>query len=301
MRNLRNWLALGTAAVALAGCSANESAPRGREAGQDASTAEASASEAASNDPAKAAPVKVTLPQLTYVYKLGFLLPGAKIAEAQDAHRAACVAMGPARCQLIALQRASSQDSVEPALLQLRVASADAQSFSDSATRTVTDAGGRAADTNVAAEDVSKQIVDAEARIKQRETLVARLTEILRNRKGKVEELVEAERSVAAAQEELDQTRAWVTELRGRVAMSDFEIRYTAIAANASPDSVGASLGDALTDSGSGFILGVRSLLVVLIYLAPWLLLALPVVLLFRRLRRKPAGAGIPGTVSGDG
>jgi hypothetical protein len=221
-------------------------------------------------------PVEITVPKLAYAYKLGFRLPGDGIATAQEAHRTACERMGATRCQLLGMSRGAAEDTEVAAFLKLRVAAGEAKRFSDEAIRVVAAAGGRAISTNVTADDVSKEIVDAEARIHQRELLVSRLTEILRTRRGTVSELVEAERSVAQAQEELDQTKGWLTELRGRVAMSDLEINYAAAAPNVSPPASSGQLGDAVMDSIAGFLIGVKTLLTLLIYLLPWLLVATP-------------------------
>ena len=251
------------------------------------------ASAADSADVGAIAPVEVSIPRLAYAYALGFRLDGGKIAAAQEAHRALCERMGPARCQLMAMARGGSEDLASQAHLKLRVASAEARRFSDALIKTVAEAGGRAIQTNVTAEDVSKEIVDAEARIRQRELLVARLTEILRSRRGTVGELVEAERSVASAQEEWDQTTAWLKELRGRVAMSDFEISYEAAAREAAPATSGNRLVDAIHDSGAVFLIGIQALLTLAIYLAPWLLLVVPLgFLLWRRARRASGSLG---------
>ena len=289
---------LGTVLVAaamLAGCSASENAqnPGGGSpltesvAASDGQDAKGPASDQKSATGAE--PIKIALPQLAYSYALGFVLPSDRIAAAQDAHRALCEELGPARCQLLALQRDGGTDRSGDATLKLRVATADAKRFSDTLTRLVTQAGGRAEAANVVGEDVSKQMVDTGARIRQRELLVARLTEILRARNGSVAQLVEAERSVAQAQEELDQAKAWLAELQGRVAMSNFEIRYTAVAPSASPGSTAGLLGEAVAGSGASFLIGVRALLTIVIYLLPWGLAAGAILLLVGRLRRAVA------------
>jgi hypothetical protein len=283
------------AAAAVTGCSA-QNGPSGSQTTAESAMAPATADAAARSKGGDGpAPVEVALPQLAYSYKLGFLLDGGKIAEAQEAHRALCERLGPARCQLLALSRGQAEDAEGSALLKLRVASAEARSFSDALGKAVSQAGGRTIGTQVSAEDVSKNIVDAEARIRQRELLVTRLTEILHTRTGKVAELVEAERSVAQAQEELDQAKGWLAELRGRVAMSDFEINYSAVAPSASPGSTGSQLADAIVGSGASFLIGIRGLLTLFIYLLPWLLILVPAVLLVRagrrRWRRRPVEA----------
>ena len=50
--------------------------------------------------------------------------------------------------------------------------------------------------------------------------------EVLRTRKGDVRELVEAERSVAQVNQEIDQARSWLKEMQGRVAYSRVTVRY---------------------------------------------------------------------------
>lgn len=257
---MRTFLALGAAAL-LAACSANETGSSG--------STEVVAQEEATAKPG-AEPLKVGMPQLAYRYALTFLLPDARLADAQDAHRALCGQLGPARCQLLSLTRSDAAGTAGDAVLKLRVASADAAYFTGEATRQVQGAGGRALATNVTGEDVSKDLTDTAARVRQRELLVARLTEMLRARKGSVAELVDAERSVAAAQEELDKARAWLTELRGRVAMAEVEIRYQPLAAPASRASVGTALGEAVQGSASAFVWGMQVLLSLAIYLLPW-------------------------------
>jgi hypothetical protein len=237
--------------------------------------------------------ISVNVPQLAYTYVLGYRMPGTAIADAQQAHLALCARLGPARCQLVSMQRNSNEQGDANANLKLRVASAIAQSFSAELNRAAAAAGGRAADTSVTADDVSKDLVDTDARIRQREILVTRLTDMLRNRQGRVSELVEAERSVAQAQEELDQAKGWLGELRGRVAFSDFTINYVPVAAIApSPRTFAGQLGDAVAQSGIAVIAVVRTLLLIAIFLAPWVVLAIPLALFLRaRLRRQAVPA----------
>lgn len=256
---MRNFLVLGFAAL-LAACSSNDGGGSGQ---RDAPAAEALATPGAE-------PLKVALPQLAYRYTLSFLLPDERLAETQEAHRALCEHLGPARCQLIALTRDDAEGRAGSAVLKLRVAAADATYFTGEAAKTVTAAGGRALNTNVAGDDVSKDLTDTAARIRQRELLVARLTETLRTRKGTVPQLIEAEHNVAAAQEELDKARAWQRELQGRVSMAEVEIRYQPLAAPASGASVGAALGEAVQGSASSFVWGMQLLLSLAIYLLPW-------------------------------
>ncbi|WP_169798299.1 DUF4349 domain-containing protein [Sphingomonas soli] len=227
------------------------------------------------------------MPQLAYAWSLGFLIPEDKLASTQDRHRGLCEDMGAARCQILSLERGTGTDQTGAGSLKLRVVSSEARAFSSELSKVIEDAGGRSTDTKVEGEDVSKSIVDTQARIKQRELLVARLTAVLRTRKGSVSELVEAERSVTAAQEDLEQAHAWLKTQQGRVAMSEFDIRYLAIAPSANAGSVGAQLGDATQASAATFLIGLRAVFTLAIYLLPWVLLVFPLGMLVRWLRRK--------------
>ncbi|MEO8375286.1 MAG: DUF4349 domain-containing protein [Sphingomonas bacterium] len=218
--------------------------------------------------------IAVSVPRMAYSYRYSFVLPGPAIARAQQAHLALCDRLGPARCQLLAMATVAGDEHTPRASLKLRVASASARQFGMALENAVAGAGGRAADRAIIAEDVSKDLVDTQARIHQRELLIERLTEILRTRKGTVDELVEAERSVAAAQEELDQAKAWLTELQGRVAMSTIEVEYVATVAAAPVEHAGDSIGETFAASGHAFLIAMGAVLRVLIFSGPWLILA---------------------------
>lgn len=247
-----------------AGCSAPDSAET------SGSTERADATvQAPVNDSSGAAALDVTLPKIAYVYALGFRVPTDAVAKVQDSHLALCDRLGPRRCVLGGMNRSDGEGERAEAKMTLRVATRDARAFANALDQTAASGGGRMAETEVEAEDVSKAIVDADARIRQRELLVARLTDILRTRTGKVAELVEAERSVAQAQEELDQARGLLAELRGRVVYSTFNLSYTGVAA-----APGGAMSDAIADSAASFVQALRTIMVVLIYLLPWLALA---------------------------
>jgi len=272
-----------SASLALSACS--KAPPASESATADVTAApDASSPEAAKPDAKNALAAHV--PQLAYRYQLSYRLDGDTIARAQDSHVALCRELGPARCQLVAMERSAKDDSYPVASLKLRVATAIAPAFATRLGQAVTSAGGRALDTNVAADDVSKEIVDTQARIRQRELLVQRMTEILRNRDGKLADLVETERSIAQAQEELDQAKAWLAELQGRVALSDFDIRYEA-ASVARSQSVSGKFADSANASLNAFLLGAQMLATVLIFLAPWALLGVGGFWAVRMVRRR--------------
>jgi hypothetical protein len=253
------------------------------------------------SDAVATTPLTVSLPKIAYDYKYNFLLPADQVAAAQQAHIAACDKLGLARCQLVSSESGNSNATS----LKLRVASDVARRFSADLVTSVAKAGGRAVDQSISAEDVSKEISDTNARIHQRELLIQRLTQILQTRAGKVSELVEAERSVAAAQEELDQAKAWLIELQGRVAMSDVEISYGAIVPGASPAGPPGQgpLSETMAQSWWFFTAMLYAILRLLIILAPWAILGSGIFFAVRAMRRRsvnPAEEGADSTPAED-
>jgi len=216
--------------------------------------------------------VAVAVPRVAYKYAYAFSLPGGAIPAAQRAHVALCDKLGPARCQVLGMESRSGDGEPARGSLKLRVDSGIARRFGDTLQGAVGRGGGHADSRSIEAEDVSKDMVDTAARLKQRELLVARLTEVLRTHNGKVGELVEAERSVAAAQEEIDQARGWLAELQARVAMSTIDVNYAAIAPQPVP--VRNTIGDSVAASGAAVVTTFGSLLRMAIFLAPWAVFA---------------------------
>jgi hypothetical protein len=216
-------------------------------------------------------PIAVAVPRVAYKYAFAFSLPGTAIPAAQHAHVALCDKLGPAHCQVLGMESKSGDNESASGSLKLRVDSAIARRFGDDLQGAIGHVGGHADSRSIEAEDVSKEMVDTAARLKQRELLVARLTEVLRTHNGKVGELVEAERSVAAAQEEIDQARGWLSELQARVAMSTIDVNYAAIAPQPVP--VTNTIGDSVTRSATSVVTAFGTLLRMMILLTPWVLL----------------------------
>ncbi len=242
MRNSLKLLAPISLVVALAACSqedttgeagydaAEESTSIAGDAAADAVTEAASPSEVLAPLPDRP-DIPVTLPKMAYVFDYGFRLAGAEIAPLQQQHADMCEAQGPYSCRIISLSRTGEDEDEVRGELQLAVASDKARGFGALLSAAAEAADAEAFRANIAGEDLSKSIVDTEARLRSRIALRDRLMEVLRTRRGPVQELVEAERQVAAVNEEIDQAQSWLKEQQGRVAFS----RMTLIYESASP------------------------------------------------------------------
>ncbi len=170
--------------------------------------------------------IPVSLPKISYVFNYGFRLADDAIAPLQQKHADMCEALGPLTCRIVSLDQSGHEGDYVSGRLELAVASDKARMFGDTLTGAAINAGGEQISAAIEGEDLSKQMVDTEARLQSRIVLRDRLMEVLKTRRGNVTELVEAERGVAQVNEEIDQARGWLQEMRGRVAFSRFTINY---------------------------------------------------------------------------
>ncbi|WP_073977507.1 DUF4349 domain-containing protein, partial [Erythrobacter donghaensis] len=170
--------------------------------------------------------IPASLPQLAYEYDYRWKLEADAIGSLQRRHASLCEQQGPASCQIIGMTKTGAESDAVEGVLEMAVATRQARAFGALLEDEALDAGAEQVSAEIASEELSKQIVDTEARVRARSELRDRLTQVLRTRKGKVSELIEAERSLAAVNEEIDQARSWLREMGGRVAYSRVTVRY---------------------------------------------------------------------------
>jgi hypothetical protein len=171
-------------------------------------------------------PIPVSAPKIAYVYDYGFRIAPAKIPEVQRKQADLCESKGPNICRILEMRQDGAEGDYASGTLSLAVSAPRARAFGSELSGLVGKADGKQVSSSITGEDLSKQIVDTEARLRARTLLRDRLMEVLASRNGKVSELVEAERSVAQVNEEIDQARSWLAEMQGRVAFSRINISY---------------------------------------------------------------------------
>jgi hypothetical protein len=221
-----------TATLALAACSRADCDPAGSEAADiavnEAIVAEAVPADAAQTTPAlpKLDSIPVNLPQLAYVYDFRWRMAADAIGGLQRRHATLCEQQGPSVCQILGMTKTGKLEGEVAGQLEMAVATRQARAFGALLEDEALDAGAEQVAAEIASEELSKQLVDTEARLEARKQLRDRLQQVLRTRKGTVEELIAAERSVAAVNEEIDQARSWLKEMEGRVAYSRVTVHY---------------------------------------------------------------------------
>ncbi len=228
----KNWVIIGVGALALAAC--NEAGDQSATYGETAYEADTTAgfapdvAERAADGSAipELADIPITMPQLAYTYDYRWRLPSEEIGALQRRHATLCEQQGPGACQILGMSKTGEEADNVSGVLQMAVASRQARAFGALLEDEAQDAGAEQVAAEIASEELSKRIVDTEARLRARTELRDRLMEALETRNGTVEELVEAERSVARVNEEIDQARSWLAEMEGRVAYSRVTVHY---------------------------------------------------------------------------
>ncbi len=170
--------------------------------------------------------IPMTVPKLAYTYDFLWRMPSDEIGPLQRRHASLCEQQGAGICQILAMSKSGEEADEVSGVLQMAVASRQARAFGALLEDEAEDAGAEQVSAEIASDELSKQLVDTEARLNARTQLRDRLLDVLKTRKGTVEELVAAERSVSQVNEEIDQARSWIKEMEGRVAYSRVTVRY---------------------------------------------------------------------------
>jgi hypothetical protein len=276
MRKQRVWAA--AASALLAGC--QDGSRQHLEESVDVALIEAAPTAATSN----AAPV--VAPSIAYAYRFGLELPAEAAPKMMARHEQACVAAGASACQVIGSNSSRvGRDSVE-ARLEMRATPAYVARFRAALDGEARGAGGRVAQQAVESEDLTRQLVDTEARMRAMETLRDRLQQLLATRSGPLEQLLQVERELARVQGELDATRSALTVMRTRVQTSRLDVTYSA-AGQLAPDSAARPVVDALNSASYAFMSSLGALILFLASVLPVLLVGAPLVWLLWRWRRK--------------
>ena len=241
------------------------------------------ASAAASAPSSAAAPI--VAPSIAYAYRFGLELPADAVPTVMGRHEQACIAAGPAACQVIGSNSSRvGRDSVQ-ASLEMRATPAYVARFRAALDGEAKGAGGRVAQQAVESEDLTRQLVDTEARMRAMETLRDRLQQLLATRSGTLEQLLQVERELARVQGELDATRSALAVMRTRVQTSRLDVTYSA-AGQLAPDSAARPVVDALNSASYAFMTSLGMLILFIASVLPVLLVGAPLIWLLWRWRR---------------
>lgn len=237
-----------------------------------------------SDAPAPAAAVQA--PSIAYVYRYGLELPVDRAPALMSRHEQACVVAGPAVCQVIGSESSRYGRDELTAQLEIRATPAFLTGFRARLAGDAEAAGGRMAMAATDSEDLTRALVDTEARLRALTTLRDRLQQLLATRSGPLEQLLATERELARVQGELDASRSTLEVMRTRVATSRLIITYTA-QGQLAPDSAFRPVTEALDNALAVFMSVIGALILFLAGVLPLLIVVVPLAWLGLRWRRR--------------
>jgi hypothetical protein len=237
------------------------------------------------SQPAGPAPVLY----LAYAYQTGLEIPSERLATVMDAHVQACQAAGPRQCQLIGSNRSGDPESYMEGYVSLRGEPQWLRTFMGGIEAQADAAGGRVISQTTSTEDLTRAIVDTEARQRAQTALRDRLQDLLRNRTGRLSDLLETERELARVQGEIDALQSSLAVMRTRVAMSELTLSY-----RSAPRPVGSDTFEPLRNAFANFlkivVAGFAAIVTIIAGLLPFAIVIVPIVWALLRWRRARGG-----------
>jgi hypothetical protein len=226
---------------------------------------------------------------LAYSYGVGLEIPSQRLSGVMDRHVQACQTAGPRLCQLIGSNRSGDPESYMQGFVSLRGEPTWLRTFMTGLETEADQAGGRITAQTVSSEDLTRQIVDTEARLRALTSLRDRLEALLRSRPGRLSDLLEVERELARVQGEIDATQSGLAVMRTRVAMSELTLNY-----QSAPRPVGSDTFEPLRNALAGFlgiiVAGIAAIITIIAALIPVALVVVPLVWLALWWRKKRGG-----------
>lgn len=139
---------------------------------------------------------------------------------------------------------------------------------------------------DISTEDVSKQFVDLESRLKTKREVEQRYMDILRKKAGTIEELLKAEEQIGTLHEEIEATVSRINYLRDEVRYSTINLEFYQKVEQVIADSGNSTLNDmrdALMSGWNGLIAAITAIL----YLWPLLLFSGAATIGYRIVRKR--------------
>ncbi len=223
---------------------------------------------------------------LAYRYGYAFRMPAANVAATLDAHVQSCLQAGAAKCQILRSSSNSHDDVHVSAQLQLRAEPNWLESFKQELVSSVEAADGTVINSSVSAEDLTRSILDTDARLRSKMKLRERLESHLETRNAELTDLLALERELARVQGEIESATATLAALKKRVSMSIVDINYQSEAVAVSRNAV-SPIGLALKDFVKDISYGLANVIRFFAAILPWLIFVIiPIIWLVRRFWR---------------
>ena len=206
---------------------------------------------------------------LAYRYGYGLVMPSKSVKATSDKHMQICRDAGASKCQITGSNTNTYSDEDIRANLSLRAEPEWLQTFVTGMKADIAEVDGRIESENTSVEDLTRAILDTDARLKAQTTLRTRLENLLETRDAKLPDLLALERELARVQGEIESATANLKALRARVSMSVVNLSYTSERVAVSRSSV-SPIGSALKDFVGILSEGVAGVILFFAFMLPW-------------------------------
>ena len=223
---------------------------------------------------------------IAYSYNFQLQYTAASVEPAMDAHRATCMAAGANICQVVASSASERNADYSQAHLQIRATPDWLRTFLGGLEEEVTGQGGDIVSSSMSSTDLSRPILDAEARLSAQRALRERLTLLLAREDAEIDDLVALERELARVQGNIEAAESNLRNMRGRVTLSTVDLRYSTRATVTSGGATNPVV-HALRDIVRNVSTGLSAVITFTALFAPWLILIIPAIWLIGRWRRR--------------
>ncbi len=282
----RQYLFLLASALIISGCS-KESQDQARsetaETTTDTTASENKAAADAAPESSMAAPGIPTsvAPNLAFEYQYRFKLPDEKISAVQSEHAAACDMLGMARCQVVDMKYQQTENKNAEAMLAFKLDPAIARKFGSDAIASVEKAKGVLADGNVTGTNVGGQIEDSQGRSALLSAQLDRLEKRLAGPGLSTQERASLQDRAEELRKELDVEQDGRRQGEAQIAMTPVVFTYTS---DGGVPGFGSDnpFADAANVSATSFATMVSFVLLVVGAVAPWAILIVALMLLWR-------------------
>ena len=163
---------------------------------------------------------------IAYTHNLGFSLPQKAVEPVMASHVAACEAAGPRKCIIINSSLNNQSDDYTSGYLSMRAQPEWIGGFLRGVDAEVAEADGEVTSRNKQAVDLTRAILDTDARLNAQIILKGRLENLLANRDGELADLLQVERELARVTGDIESITSNLKALRLRVAMSEITLQY---------------------------------------------------------------------------
>jgi hypothetical protein len=234
-------------------------------------------------------------PMLAYAYDYGVEAPPKAVPSLMKLHEKSCTDAGANRCQVLGASTNSYGEYDVRARLEIRGEPRWLATFREQIEADAEKAGGDLKSKQTTTEDLTRAIIDTEARMKAQSTLRDRLQALLASRPGKLGELLEVERELARVQADIDSIQSNLAVMKTRVAMSVLTIEYKSSGAPVT-DTTLEPIKNAFTDFLKIVVQGFAAMLYFVAAVLPFALVIALVAWLVMRWRAKRRAARLVET-----